>query len=183
MGLDISYGKLGNKIEVDDNIERWSEEFYKKYGGDIVWLNNWDGFHQGDDLDGEYYEIEFLGGFRAGSYSGYGWFRDTLMELAGLAMSNNKELDEKYGGGTPFYDLVEFSDCEGFIGPFTSAKLAEEFKDFEDEIVEKTIRMVKYGLRPEVNYEQSDLDYFKMKYLDWKEAFEKVSNIGVVLFG
>ena len=38
MGLDISYYKLGEKVEVDENIETWSEEFYEEYGHDVIWL-------------------------------------------------------------------------------------------------------------------------------------------------
>jgi hypothetical protein len=50
--------------------------------------------------------------FRAGSYSGYNWWRD---ELANMARP------------PAFEELVNFSDCEGTIGHLTSAKLAADF--------------------------------------------------------
>ena len=48
--------------------------------------------------------------------------------------------------GTPFYELIDFSDCEGTIGPYTCEKLAQDFKDhlaevesFVEEMEESTV--------------------------------------------
>lgn len=184
MGLDISYYRLGKKVEVDDSIERHSDEWYEKYG-DLLSLYD-SGWDQADDLEEGSYEGEYLDGFRAGSYSGYSWFRNTLRDLAGIALSESKELQEKYGNNAsePFESLTHFSDCEGYIGPFTSAELAEVFNDFEKPIVYDLIKMSKYGVRKDVysKYSKDDLDYFATKYQDWKKAFNEVAGNGVVIF-
>ena len=58
--------------------------------------------------------------FRAGSYSGYSFFRNWLEDLA-------LEPGERIKVGDPFYELVIFSDCEGVIGPMISQKLHRDF--------------------------------------------------------
>lgn len=184
MGLDISYYKLGNKVEVDDNIEPYSDEWYDKYGGDLLRLYD-SGWDQSDGLEDGYYEGEYIDGFRAGSYSGYSWFRDTLKSLAEMAYKENKELQERYEGGyEAFESLIYFSDCEGYLGPFTSTDLFNAFRDFEKPIIQDIIKMAKYGVRRELydRFKKEDLDWFVEKYRDWKTAFEKTKGEGIVLF-
>lgn len=182
MGLDISYYRLGKKVEVDDSIEMYSDEWYEEYGH-LLNLHQY-GWDQSDDIEG-FYEGEYIDGFRAGSYSGYGWFRDTLKELANMAYSENKELQEKYEGGyEAFESLIYFSDCEGYIGPFTSTDLYVAFRDFEDPIIRDIVKMAKYGVRTELynKFSKDDLDYFVAKYREWRAAFDSVKGQGVVLF-
>ena len=190
MGLDITYYKLGSKVDVDENIEPYSEEFYEKYGdrGLINISNDYD-WEQGDDLEEGFYEGNHLGSFRAGSYSGYGWFRNTLTHLAKVAMQNafdkQEELYLKYEeDDNPFELLTHFSDSEGYIGPFTSGHLAEVFNDFEKPIIQGIIKMAKYGLNRDIydTYSPNSLDTFTMMYRDWKTAFNEVAGIGVVVF-
>lgn len=183
MGLDIGYYKLGKKVEVDDTIETWSEEFYDKYGHDLIWLNNDYEMEQSDDLDG-FYSAERLGGFRAGSYSGYGQYRRTLRRLSIVAMAENKELDEKYKDEIPFDLQLNFSDCEGFIGPFSSVTLRDQYREFHGPIIKDIIKMAKYGVKTDIyqSISRDELEYFAEKYMDWKEAFEETSNVGVVYY-
>lgn len=112
--------------------------------------------------------------FRAGSYGGYNWWRDELAKLAGYA---KMECDNGYGGvrishcvpcwkgaGGPFAELINFSDCEGVIGPVMSAKLARDFAEFQ----------VKADAHPE--------ERFREKYADWRKAFELAADGGMVQF-
>ncbi len=183
MGLDISYYKIGNKVEVDENIEAWSDEFYEEYGHDLIWLYSNYEMEQSDDLDG-FYRSERLGGFRAGSYSGYSNYRDTLRRLSIVAMAENKELAEKYKDEYPFELQLNFSDCEGFIGPFSSVTLRDQYREFHGPIVKDIIKMAKYGVKPEIykSISREELEYFAELYMEWKTAFEETSNVGVVYY-
>lgn len=58
--------------------------------------------------------------FRAGSYSTYNYWRDDLAQLT--------EEDDQGRNVEPFHDLVHFSDCEGYLGAATCAKLAASFE-------------------------------------------------------
>ena len=64
-----------------------------------------------------------------------------------------------------FEELIHFSDCEGTIGPKTSAKLAKDFADWRDRAEKHT---------PE--------EYFFAKYCDFQKAFEIAARGGAVKF-
>jgi hypothetical protein len=64
----------------------------------------------------------------------------------------------------PFWELINFSDCKGVIGPVVSKKLAKDFADYQ-KIVD--------GLSDE---------YFKTQYSNFRKAFEIASNDGAVDF-
>jgi hypothetical protein len=103
-------------------------------------------------------------GFCAGSYSGYNFWRDHLAKFAGHGSAESVWHNSLTG---PFCELINFSDCEGFIGPVTSAKLA---KDFRDNLA-----------RAEAD--EHDDGYWVSKYRDWLKAFEEAAGGGVVDFG
>lgn len=68
--------------------------------------------------------------FRAGSYSWYNQFRRALCEAA---LGTTDEVVWASRGssafaGQPFVEMIDFSDCEGMIGPKTCAKLAADFE-------------------------------------------------------
>lgn len=98
------------------------------------------------------YESTF--GFRAGSYSGYNWWRSHLELLAE---------DEA------FEELIDFSDCEGVIGPVVSQKLAQDFQNYED-------KAKKYAQTIE------DGEFWYDCFTKWKNAFEMATKNGAVLF-
>ena len=114
--------------------------------------------------------------FRAGSYSGYGQFRDELAALAGYPAYEMADGDERrhphaasawFGQvpeDAPFFPLINFSDCEGTIGPQTSARLAEHF----------AAHQAKADEHPD--------SYFREKYAVWRSAFEAVAGNGFVDF-
>lgn len=92
--------------------------------------------------------------FRAGSYIGYSNWRDTLSELS---------------NGSDFIELINFSDCEGVIGPVVSKKL---YKDFE----------TNYSRAIKLSKKIKDGDYWISKYENWMRAFEYASDNGAVIF-
>jgi hypothetical protein len=178
MGLDISaYSKL---VKVE-NPEM------NKYGDPVNWdgicrihpktleytENEWEGRTKGI-TEGVVFEYEEYHSFRAGSYSGYNEWRDLLAKFAGW------KSDQDCWNSTegPFFELIHFSDCDGYIGPEVAAKLFKDFDDYEERAIEfsKTI-YDKYGGYGEY------WEYWLGKYYDWKKAFKIASDGGVVIFG
>lgn len=160
MGLDISvYRNVGPTTDPDDR-------FYAN--NDPEFAGRSAGLPEGP-IKGE-----LVFGFRAGSYSGYGEWRNQLAELAGYPAKRHipgfKPAEDSYAAGAwattqgPFWELIHFSDCEGTIGPVVSAKLAKDFADFQD-------RADEHGD-----------DYFRKKYAEWRRAFETASDSGAVDF-
>lgn len=129
---------------------------------------------QADGLEPGSYDYERALDFRAGSYSGYNTWRNQLAELAGYPAvrheSSYKPSEELYAAGAwkakggPFWELINFSDCEGVIGATTSTKLAKDFAEFQ----------AKADAHPS--------DWFRACYADWRKAFELASQEGAVVF-
>lgn len=87
--------------------------------------------------------------YTVGTCTYYNKFRDKLASIA-----TNYQL----------YELIEFSDSEGYIGPEVSAKLAVDFQNLENDA-------------------RAILDEREMKlYLNFKEAFEMAAENGCVEF-
>lgn len=99
--------------------------------------------------------------FHAGGYIGYGIWRDWLGQQVGMPSVRYMRNPQSYEA-LPFFQLIYFSDCEGCIGPETSAKLAQDFADWEDRI-------------------QGDAQQMRL-YLDFKKGFELASKGGFVEF-
>lgn len=151
MGLDITAYKNLKKIE---NPER--DEYGDLENWELLEINqglldsteeHFSGRTQG--LAAGVYESEDSKNFRVGAYTGYNQFRDQL---------------EKIATNTQLYELIMFSDCEGYIGSVVSKKLAQDFQDLEVIAKEKL--------------EERDLNIF----LEFKNAFELASHNGCVSF-
>ena len=67
----------------------------------------------------------------------------------------------------PFVELINFSDCEGFIGPVASAKLAKDFAAFRDRAQSADSTHGAYDFE---------------RYCKWQEAFEFAADNGCVQF-
>ena len=111
--------------------------------------------------------------FRAGSYSGYNAWRNELAKLAGYKASPYEFLGKtelRYDATVwqlqqgPFWELINFSDAEGVIGPVACKKVYQDF--------------VQYSQAAE---QHSDL-YFRESYADWKKAFEMCADNGAIVF-
>lgn len=113
--------------------------------------------------------------FRAGSYGGYGVFRSSLAQLfLGVETYQNRAAWDTIEShvGMPFYELVNFSDCEGAIGPAASAKLYLDFTAHRDRY------------RAEAGHFAAEawLDPNLERYDNWLHAFDLSRNDGMVVF-
>jgi hypothetical protein len=174
MGLDISYASkvdFENRRDPDDE----SEDILYLYPNDSL-LDQSEGIQSG-----EYICEGIQDYFRAGSYSGYSSWRRTLANMIGweieylwrnveTLVQRNENLNDvlnendRFSVDIPFIELLHFSDCEGFIGPKTSAKLHEDFLEWDEKA--KAV----------------DQGYFYERYQEWTKAFEVASDGGCVIF-
>lgn len=179
MGLDISYA---SKI----NFERRREPDFEEIDQNGVFLYPNDSLlDQSEGIKGGEYVFEGIqGSFRAGSYSGYsswrrtlakmiGWEIEDLWQHVGTLVQRNENLNDVLNESDelkvdiPFVELLNFSDCEGFIGPKTSAKLYLDFLEWDEKA--KVSDPFKGG-------------YFYETYQEWTEAFKVASDGGCVIF-
>jgi len=72
--------------------------------------------------------------FRAGSYSGYNKWRDELARRALDLPAATVWEDPSRFVEAPFFELINFSDCEGTIGPDAASDLATDFGALRDRI-------------------------------------------------
>jgi hypothetical protein len=132
MGLDImAYSQLkhvedhlatGSWCEDEDHISACAYDAFPRSFRGIPVLGQRDGFLVG----GCYVVTEKTETvrFRAGSYSGYGQWRDRMaLEFQGKPAGPDLDPDG------PFYELLWFADNEGCIGPEAAADLLEDFRE------------------------------------------------------
>ena len=153
MGLDISYYRGLKRVgDVNEDGEYFD-------GQTEIYVNP-DFPTQADGLTNGLYEYADGDGFRAGGYGGYNGWRRWLAELAGYDDADAWE--GLVPEAAPFLPLVNFSDCEGVIGPVTSKRLAADFQAFADKL-------------------KGDISYIE-KYRAWQIAFETAADNGAVCF-
>ena len=162
MGLDISAYRQMTKLnkfdlELDDDGYPVNGDALRLFDQSDYWPR------QGEGIDiSSYYDYgkeDF--GFRAGGYSWYNAWRSQLAQMAGL-----QENDLTVESTEPFAELVFFSDCEGYIGPVVSAKLARDFSDFAERALEFS----------------KTHEHFLDNYNNFRYAFEMASDNGMVNF-
>lgn len=157
MGLDISYHR---------NIQRIGDNDYENEDLDQFNLGeNHKAFpKQADYLRRGLYRSEDCDGFGAGAYSSYNRWRDELAKMAGYKSAEDAWAEEDGGRDSgPFWELINFSDCEGHIGPITSAKLAKDFAEHEGGASVRS-------------------EWFRTYYSQFRKAFEVAAQDGVVIF-
>jgi hypothetical protein len=120
-------------------------------------------------------------GFRAGSYSGYNAWRRHLCRMALDEEPEDVWADPEFYSNQPFYELINFSDCEGSIGPKTSGKLARDFAAFADR-AEQYVRANSHGDKSGKNDEDDVGEWFLESFREWQEAFELAADDGFVRF-
>jgi len=168
MGLDITAYK---NITLIDTCAM--EEWEGKHGWAAtvhIWPGNLDGSHFPEQRAGAelkpngVYEYEDVHSFRAGSYSGYNhWRSDLAMMALGQRPEDVWAIPAAYRD-KPFYYIVNFSDCEGYIAGVAAKKLAQDFADFQERA------------------DQHPSEWFREKYADWRKAFEFAAENGFVSF-
>lgn len=168
MGLDITTYSGLKRVEPQPEFEDTPD------GMTRIFINP-DFTERADGLQGGYYTFDADDGFQAGSYGGYGDWREQLAEFAGYPAVEHKSAWNKSprllhaascwcGAIGPFSELIHMADNEGTIGPITSAKLARDFADHQAKADE-----------------HHDL-WFRQKYAEWRAAFELAANGGAVSF-
>ncbi len=165
MGLDITAYKNVEWLKYYGNIDEfdmWDDDEDIRYA--YEYPDDFFPEHLGSVKRGYSFRYGDVHRFRAGSYSGYNAWRDWLCKLALEVEANDVWDNHGAYEDRPFYWLINFSDCEGIIGPEKSAILAQNFRDFEDQIPEET--------------EEWLID----RYLNWKLAFEFAADNGFVEF-
>ena len=190
MGLDITAISEIEPIEIPEDIELWSNEYYDWEADQALPGGVWNLYQsnnfpeQGEGLpNGTVVAMGEEFGHRAGSYSGYNEWRRLLARTA-LGMSD-EEVWNKVDSGVgyneiPFGELINFSDADGVIGPIASQKLYNDFVKYEEPIMKKLDRF--YLKFEDYEIDGETYDWFKHKYKDWKEAFRVASNNGAVIF-
>lgn len=169
MGLDITaYRKLtpAPHAAIEDGYVVDWEKYAQLHQSSIDFAEeNWPGRTAGTAA-GVYEPAERFR-FRAGSYSGYGWWRRSLAQFA-----YGKGIDEVWEKVTegPFFELIHFADNEGVIGPQAAAKLAKDFAEHHDRAVEFSKSI------------DADGDWWLKQYGQWRRAFELAADGGAVDF-
>lgn len=170
MGLDIRVFKNAKFVSDNDGDRE-----------DLAYVYTLEG-HEARirDMKRGYYEAEEVMSFRAGSYSGYNHWRN-LLALAIHDMPAEEIWEQASGlekvaaegmGMPPFFELINFADNEGCIGPSVSKKLYKDFCEHEA----KFTAYIKNKVEPDI------VDWDLGKYQEWKEAFRLASENGFVSF-
>lgn len=160
MGLDITaYRRLSKVDEEYRDTEEFYDNRYMPHPASVEWAEqHFPGRSEGIE-PGAVYAFEDAFGFRAGGYGGYNAWRRELAELAGYSAEDAHSGKVTSG---PFYELVDFADNEGVIGPVVSAKLAADFRDHQHLV--------------------GDRGLFADLYGKWRKAFEMAADGGAVDF-
>jgi hypothetical protein len=109
-------------------------------------------------------------GFRAGSYIHFMEWRQALSRRA-LGVSAQTVWDDRSWVAEPFYELLNFSDCEGTIGPEAAADLAVDFA----------------ALRAKISAQPAKDAEFETWFMDSYDKFQRAFELaaggnGLVLF-
>ena len=187
MGLDISAYSNIKRSEVQDpddydSIRIWKQQYFPDHCE--LEEGNWE-----ETPDTRTHQ------FRAGSYSGYNTFRNILaLCTLGVKAETVWEAEDIYMN-RPFFNLLNFSDCEGIIGPDYSASLFEDFRDNRDRFIRNLKQEIDFtketenplALEPEFIIEDfslsdMDIEYYTEIYDHWTLAFELAKDGGIVQF-
>lgn len=166
MGLDITYYQHAELIEVVADYDDFATRHEERDGVEYMYANS-DFPEHAAPLPRSSMAVRVSGtedGFRAGSYSGYYEWRQTLAQLAhGVPANAIWEHPERYRDRA-FFWLINFSDCEGIIGAEKCAILARDFAAHQAAV----------DAHPD--------EWFRAKYALWRTAFETAAADGVVEF-
>jgi hypothetical protein len=166
MGLDIqAYGHVDliEAITVKEANARKPQ--HPLYDTDGVTLLYHSFAERTDGMVDGFYRATCDHAFGAGAYSGYNRWREQLAAMVGTTPEKVWASKDK---SVPFYELIDFADNEGFIGPKTSAKLHADF--------------VAHVAEAEKVVDDDSDGWFLTQYLHFTRAFEIAARGGVVRF-
>lgn len=167
MGLDITaYSNLSPAPDEEVDEDGFPKLYDKYARADQETIDhterNWPGRTEG--LLAGIYSYSEAYKFKAGSYGGYNAWRSELSVVMTGLEAEDIWKSEAAKTTAPFYELISFSDCEGFIGPSVAAKLAGDFASHQAKAT------------------ATGDDYFIARYADWRRAFELAADRGFVDF-
>ena len=139
MGLDITAMSELEVVDLPEGMEKWSNEYYEweeELGkGSLYSLGNDDYFTtqlEGLPKSGLVSATGDKFYFRAGSYSGYGeWRNDLALASMGIGAETVWKKADDGEKNLPFSELINFSDADGIIGPMASQRLYQDFVKYE----------------------------------------------------
>lgn len=183
MGLDIVAYRGLEKIDAvfDADGDPIDPVTRLALSGDFVLVRLSDDFPERADgvEDGGVYRYAESFHFNAGAYSSYNRWRESLARLAGypaIEYRRNSRVPPELSraaaawrglcDGAPFVDLVNFSDCEGVIGPVASQRLFADFETHKEKAAA---------------FQFGDYDFFSI-YKKFLTAFALASYGGAVVF-
>jgi hypothetical protein len=200
MGLDITayshlkhIGPCYDRFEEDHDESHILTYAYTSFPDSFRGLG---GFTEADDYESFSFTGEtcFMGGhcyaptpqtekhrFHAGSYSGYSIWRARLATFAWQDAPNSDILRDRFWDnimqhrGKPFYELINFADNEGCIGPVAADKLFDEFTTYRDEF------RAWVKANPELKFKHVQENTLT-SYDNWMRAFDLASYNGLVRF-
>jgi len=171
MGLDVTFYhsmKPAAAPEGTECLQEWAEE------NEAIWISPGEVELQGLHFphipkltEGVFHVTAAETDLPSRAYSSYNRWRDDLARYAGYGSAEKAWRDYSKG---PFYELIHFSDCEGFILDPAIGKLYQDFLDNRGRIFD----LVPEGIEG---------DRFKSYYQDWVEGLREVANKdGLVYF-
>lgn len=172
MGLDISACSRVKRVKPFTGWENGADALYEQ--GLRPVSDKYDFPHHLGSLQPGWYEVEGEETrFRAGSYSGYNAFREWISRVA-LGVPPEVVWESIRAGqadfkNKPFVSLIDFTDCDGVIGPEVCAELHRDFVENR----EKFEKDSQWGY---------DGGYYGELYDYWTTAFELGSDNGMVVF-
>ena len=163
MGLDMrAYENaelVPEKLLPEDEDERYDSFAH-------VWLNG--NFPAEIGLVGGWYKTSGESfSWRAGSYSGYNQFRRMLAEM----FDDRTDEDYWYEDADPtwpFFELINYSDCEGAMGPQAIQNVGADFTEYAG------LWTATYGGR-------MDWDWMNQKYAEWTKG-TTIAKHGLIIF-
>ncbi len=176
MGLDIiAYSKLEPKR--DDRVAEVMDSLFIPQGEWVIEFQENEERPRCQDMKpGTWHMTDETKSmdFRAGAYSTYNTFRRILANaILGVTPETVWENEDDFEN-SPFYEIINFSDCEGAFGPCDSEKLHHDFvnheKQFKEYIIEE---MGKYD---------TDVEWYSRIYDNFTEAFKLAADDGVLIF-
>jgi hypothetical protein len=186
---------MGLDITAWSHIKRMDEQDLDNYACIRIWKHS--SFPLHCELEDGCYEVTELTeahNFRAGTYSGYNMFRDILTFCtSGVPSSSFWENEDLYQGN-PFFELINFSDCDGAIGPEYSSRLYDDFVQNRKRFIANLRQEIDYSkvttdplaLEPEffldLNLSEDSIDYYIEQYDNWTRSFELAKDCGIVEF-
>jgi hypothetical protein len=112
--------------------------------------------------------------FDAGSYTGYNVFRDMLSTaFLGVEATTVFKDPEQYVDA-PFFELINFADNEGAIGPDAAADLVKDFEDGRSHWADYVVaKLSDHAMKSR---------YYLEKYEDWAHACRLAADHGLIDF-